>query len=52
MVKRPRKTTKKSKVKQKYICSDCGTEITLDCFGIDFNKLVCCGKEMKKIKGI
>lgn len=40
--------TKKANTKPKYKCVDCGTEVFVDCCGVGFRQLVCCGKEMKK----
>lgn len=42
-----KKPTIKSK-KPKYVCYDCGTEVIMDCCGVGFQQLICCGKEMKK----
>ena len=48
-----RKTAKKaakqtSRKKAKLVCADCGTVVTMDCCGVGFTKLVCCGHVMKK----
>jgi hypothetical protein len=42
-----RKTTKK---KARYVCYDCGTEVIMDCCGVSFTRLICCGKTMKKTR--
>jgi hypothetical protein len=45
------KQVKKAKVgarKPRYSCYDCGSEVVMDCCGVGFRSLVCCGKEMKK----
>ncbi len=36
------------KEKAKYACYDCGTEVIMDCCGVGFRELICCGKVMKK----
>ncbi len=47
--KAKKRTTKKtSKKKARYACCDCGTEVIMDCCGIGFRKLICCGKVMKR----
>jgi len=46
-----KKTIKKFKKKiskPKYVCYHCGTEVFMDCCGIGFRELVCCGEPMKK----
>lgn len=41
---------KASRKKSRYACYDCGTEVVMDCCGVGFRKLICCGKVMKKKK--
>jgi hypothetical protein len=45
-----RKTSakKSSTKKPKYLCYDCGTEVVVDCCGVGFRRLICCGEPMKK----
>lgn len=38
---------KGSKGKARYACYDCGTEVVMDCCGVGFRELICCGKVMK-----
>ena len=55
MPKKPKKRTagkrsarKLTSGKPKYVCFDCGTEVVMDSCGVDFRRLVCCGRTMKK----
>lgn len=49
MTKKSKKKAKKvSKKKAQYACYDCGTEVVMDCCGVGFRRLICCGREMKK----
>ena len=40
------KKAKQKKFKSKYACTDCGTEVVMDCCGVGFRRLVCCDKVM------
>ena len=46
--KSKKKAKKATKKKAKYVCYECGSIVTMDCCGIGFTRLVCCGKAMKK----
>jgi len=46
--KKEKKKTKHAKGKAGYACYDCGTEVTMDCCGVSFTRLLCCGKAMKR----
>ncbi|MBR9706330.1 hypothetical protein GOV14_04795 [Candidatus Pacearchaeota archaeon] len=46
--KTTKKSTKKVRKKPKYVCYDCGTEVFMDCCGVGFTKLICCGKKMDR----
>ncbi len=48
MAKNTRKKIRKKTTKSKYVCYDCGSIVTMDCCGVGFTRLVCCGKSMKK----
>ena len=48
--KKTQKAAKKSAKKTKYVCYHCGKEVFMDCCGVGFRELICCGEPMRKNK--